>query len=189
MRTIEQSVVFFYLYRLDTVQKYIFSFAFPSIYVLIYLARRENMPVCKNCNARISKFDKDICPICGCVNPISTEHGETVDITSNISLESELKKEVKVRKKIVALVLSLVLPFFGTPFYYLRYYKNGLVWFLMNAVFIGGSFSLAYFLILKNTLLWSILAPVIIAYLCNVALGIMLYTKKDYKDGRGELVK
>ena len=147
------------------------------------------MPVCKNCNARISKFDKDVCPICGCVDPISTEHGETVDITSNISLENELKKEVKVRKKSVALILALVLPFFGTPFYYLRYYKNGLVWFLMNAVFIGVLFVIAYFLVLKNSLLWSILAPLIVAYLCNIALGVMLFTKKDYKDGRGELVK
>ena len=147
------------------------------------------MPVCKNCNARISKFDKDVCPICGCVNPISTEHSETVDITSNISIESELKKEVKVKRKSVALVLSIILPFIGTPFFYLKYYKNGLLWFLINVVLIGLLFVLSYFLVLKGSLIYSIIAPLVIAYICNIALGVMLYTKKDYKDGHGELVK
>ena len=146
------------------------------------------MPVCKNCNSRISKFDKDICPVCGCVNPISTEHSETVEITSNISLEKELRKDVKVRKKTTALLLALLLPFFGTPFYYLRYPKKGLIWMALNISFIGILFVLAYFLILKN-LLWSIAAPLIIAYIFNIWLGIFLYTKKDYKDGYGELVR
>lgn len=146
------------------------------------------MPVCKNCNSRISKFDKDICPVCGCVDPISTEHSETVEITSNISLENELGKGVKVRKKAVALTLALLLPFFGTPFYYLRFHKKGLIWMAINLAFIGILFVLAYFLILKN-LLWSIIAPLIIAYIFNIWLGIFLYTKKDYKDGYGELVR
>ena len=146
------------------------------------------MPVCKNCNSRISKFDKDICPVCGCVNPISTEHSETVEITSNISLEKELRKDVKVRKKSTALLLALLLPFFGIPFYYLRYPKKGLIWMALNVSFIGILFLLAYFLILKN-LLWSIAAPLIIAYIFNIWLGIFLYTKKDYKDGYGELVR
>lgn len=146
------------------------------------------MPVCKNCNSRISKFDKDICPVCGCVDPISTEHSETVEITSNISLENELGKGVRVRKKSIALTLALLLPFFGTPFYYLRFPKKGLIWMAINLAFIGILFVLAYFLILKN-LLWSIIAPLIIAYIFNIWLGIFLYTKKDYKDGYGELVR
>ena len=146
------------------------------------------MPVCKNCNARISKFDKDRCPVCGCVDPISTEHSETVEITSNISLDNELGKSVKIRKKSVVLLLALLLPFFGTPFYYLRFPKKGLIWLAINVSLIGILFVLAYFLILKN-LLWSIVTPLIIAYIFNIWLGILLYSKKDYKDGYGELVR
>ena len=25
------------------------------------------MPICRNCNSRISKFDKDRCPVCGTI--------------------------------------------------------------------------------------------------------------------------
>ena len=57
------------------------------------------MPTCKNCNARITKFDKDRCPVCGFVNPFNLDNGDTVDITSNISLEKELKKQETIIRK------------------------------------------------------------------------------------------
>lgn len=147
------------------------------------------MPVCKNCNARISKFDKDRCPVCGCIDPISTEHSETVEITSNISLDNELRKNVKIRKKTTVLVLALLLPFVGTPFYYLKFPKKGLIWLACNLIFIGALFALSYYVIIKGNLPLSIIAPLIIAYIFNIWLGILLYTKKDYKDGYGELVR
>lgn len=147
------------------------------------------MPTCKNCNARITKFDKDRCPVCGFVNPFNLDNGDTVDITSNISLEKELKKEVKIKKKKIALLLSLFVPFVGTPFYYLKYPKQGLLWLLLNSIVIGVLFLLSYFVLFKNSLLWSILLPLLIAYVFNIALGILLMSKRDYKDGRGELVR
>ncbi|MBR0294831.1 MAG: hypothetical protein IJQ67_02860 [Bacilli bacterium] len=150
------------------------------------------MPVCKNCNARISKFDKDRCPVCGFPNPISTENSETVEITSNISLEKELKRGVKIKKKITVFLLSILLPFFGTPFYYLGYLKKGLIWLLINALFIGSVFSILFFLAftnLDNKLLLSLIIPLSIAYLANIAVGIKYLIMNDYKDANGELVR
>ena len=148
------------------------------------------MPVCRNCNSRISTFDKDRCPVCGCENPIAPDHSDTIEITSNFSLDKELKKEVKVKKKVVALLLSLLVPFFGTPFYYLRYYKYGLLWLLINIFVIGLGFLLGFFVIFKNlTFYYSIIFGLGSAYVFNIGIGLYFMLKKDYKDGVGELVR
>lgn len=148
------------------------------------------MPICRNCNSRISTFDKDRCPVCGCENPIATDHSDTIEITSNISLDKELRKEVKVKKKVVALLLSIFVPFFGTPFFYLRYPKYGFMWLVINIVVIGLGFLLGYYLILKNFMfVYSIIFGLASAYIFNIGLGIYFAVKKDYKDGAGELVR
>lgn len=147
------------------------------------------MPICKNCNSRISKFDKDRCPVCGCVDPISQEASETVEITSNFTFDNNLRKGVKIKKKVTAFLFAILIPFFGTPLYYLHYVKRGLLWCLLNLVFIGSLFPLFYFVIFPNSLLYSILIPALSAYVFNIGLGLLLLFKKDYKDGRGELVR
>ena len=42
------------------------------------------MPICRNCGARIEKFNKDICPICGEKKPLEGVNSETVEITGQI---------------------------------------------------------------------------------------------------------
>ena len=44
------------------------------------------MPNCRNCGARLSKFDTDLCPVCGIKNPLEGTSSETVEITSQIDL-------------------------------------------------------------------------------------------------------
>ena len=44
------------------------------------------MPNCRNCGARLSKFDTDLCPVCGIKNPLEGISSETVEITSQIDL-------------------------------------------------------------------------------------------------------
>ena len=43
------------------------------------------MPNGKNCGARITKFDSDICPVCGFKHPIDVSKEETSDITSSFN--------------------------------------------------------------------------------------------------------
>ena len=152
------------------------------------------MPVCRNCNARISKFDKDFCPVCGCANPISSDHTDTVEITSDISLDKELRKKVKVKKKKTAFILSLITPYFGTPFFYLGYALNGLIWFLINFALLGITFVISFFAVFstldsQSKLLLSIIIPCVIVYILNIVLGVLFIIKKDYKDKNGELVR
>ena len=37
------------------------------------------MPKCKECGETITKFDKEICPYCGCKDPIDKDREETHD--------------------------------------------------------------------------------------------------------------
>ena len=57
------------------------------------------MPKCKECGETITKFDKEICPYCGCKDPIDKDREETCDITQAISTFSSPKDEnVKVKE-------------------------------------------------------------------------------------------
>ena len=47
------------------------------------------MPTCRNCGARLSKFDKDICPVCGTPDPLKGVTSETVEITSQVDLSQD----------------------------------------------------------------------------------------------------
>ena len=80
------------------------------------------MPNCRNCGARLSKFDTDLCPVCGIKNPLQGTSSETVEITSQIDL-SEMKEGQKVlrrRKKFIAYFFTL--GFTGLPFFYIKKY-------------------------------------------------------------------
>ena len=46
------------------------------------------MPKCKNCNNRIDRFNKDRCPICGVTFPFEGMNSDTVEITTNIDVDS-----------------------------------------------------------------------------------------------------
>ena len=145
------------------------------------------MPVCKNCGARISKFDNDMCPICGTKKPLEGVTSETIEITSEINLGNPEFKAYKQTKRSVMLVLFVFLGIFGTGFFYAKFKKLGLFWLICNLVFIGGVGSILAFMS-KTGILWGYLIPLFIAYGFNMITGLFLFLKHDMKDGNGEFI-
>lgn len=145
------------------------------------------MPVCKNCGARISKFDSDMCPVCGCKKPLEGVSSETVEITSEISLGSPEFKNYHFTNRKIVCVLFALLGVLGTGFFYAKYKKAGLYWLLINLVIIGGFGSLLAFLVNLGPL-WGFLIPTIAMYVVNIGIGIYFLTKPNLKDGQGEFM-
>ncbi len=146
------------------------------------------MPNCKNCGSRISKFDKDVCPICGQVKPLDGVNSETIEVTSEISAYKGELSTSKVKKRWVVLVLSIFLGVFGVQFYYLKKPKFASIWLLCHlliAAILIGIFALA----MDNGLVAGSIITVSVEYVFNIGTGIYLFVKKDYKDGNGELVR
>ena len=146
------------------------------------------MPRCKNCGARITKFNKDICPICGEKTPLKGVESDTVEITSEIDLKSGDFAGFKPKEKSVTAILFFFLGFTGAGFFYLVKKKEGLIWLLSNIVAIGLLFLLFNFAI-KLDIVWSIVIPFIISYIINICVGLYFLFKQDLKDGRGEFLK
>ena len=145
------------------------------------------MPNCRNCGARISKFDADICPVCGTKDPLKGVSSETVEITSQIDLNNfvEGQKIVCRRKKL--LILFIACGFTGIPFFYLKNKKLGIIWLLLNLVLLGGLFVL-FFLPIALHIALAIILPIIIIYAINSIVGVIYNFIPDLKDGEGEFV-
>ena len=144
------------------------------------------MPNCKNCHSRISKFDKDFCPICGVEHPLDGATYDTIDITKEISLSEELKN-VKIKKRLACILLSFFLGFLGIPFFYLNYKKVGFI-------VAGSSLGLFGLLLLviilaSHSWLWAILAPALVMLVINIVIGIYFILRQNLKTYNGELVK
>ena len=145
------------------------------------------MPVCRHCGSRITKFDKDRCPICGELNPLEGVNSDTVEITSEVDLSSADFSAFKPRKKLTTLLLSCLIGWLGSTFFYLGYKKVGFFWLLGNLVVIGGAFAAFYFGL--KSLLFGILVPSVAAYLVNIIVGLYLYKNPTLKDSDGNLLK
>lgn len=145
------------------------------------------MPSCRNCGARLSKFDSDICPVCGMKRPLEGVDSETVEITSQVDLSgfNDAQKVVRRRKKM--LILSILFGFTGVLFFYLKKAMIGAIWFLINAIFIVGIL-LILLLAVKLNIVISILVPVLSSYLINIIIGLIYFFKQNLKDGEGEFV-
>ncbi len=146
------------------------------------------MPNCKNCGSRISKFDKDVCPICGQVKPLDGVESETIEVTSEISAYQGELSTSKVKKRWVVLILSIFFGPFGAQFYYLKKIRFASIWLLCHILFAAiliGIFALA----MDNGLVIGAIATLVTEYVINIGTGIYLFVKKDYKDGNGELVR
>ena len=76
-----------------------------TINIKIY-CKEHKMPSCRNCGARLSKFDSDICPVCGTKRPLEGVSSETVEITSQVDLSgfNDGQKVVRRRKKMLLLL-------------------------------------------------------------------------------------
>ena len=143
------------------------------------------MPNCRNCGSRISKFDKDYCPICGCKKPLEGVSSETVEITSQFKLDDNDIK-VKFKKRIVASLFSFFFGPFAVQFFYLAYYRFGLIWFAANILLFTAIFLPLTFM---NQLVLGLIISLSILYAANIATGIYFLVKPSLKDGNGELVR
>ena len=145
------------------------------------------MPNCKNCGARISKFDKDICPVCGTKNPLEGVSSETVEITSQIDLSDFHEGQKVVRRRKTLLLLFLLVGFTGAPFFYLKEKKKGIIYLIINLIVLRGLFSLLFFAINLHIAL-AIVIPFITVYLVNGIFGAIYHFLPNLKDGEGEFV-
>lgn len=146
------------------------------------------MPTCRECHSRISKFDKDICPVCGCKKPLEGVTSETVEITSQIDLNGADYQEYKPKRRTVLFFLSMLLGFFGAPFIYLGKKLFGILSLIINFAFIGGVGTIfALFTPLGYSLGYVI--ALIIIFVINTVVGLFFLFKNSIKDSKGEFVK
>ena len=145
------------------------------------------MPKCKNCNSRIDRFNKDRCPICGVTFPFEGMNSDTVEITTNIDVDSVDQDYYRPCRKRELFLFFALLGIFGAPYFYLKKAKEGLIQLIFNAVIIGlMSFLLAYFTSL--TILYSILISIGLMYILNIIFGAIVVAQPNLKDGNGEFV-
>lgn len=146
------------------------------------------MPNCRHCGARIEKFNKDRCPVCGELNPLEGVSSETVEITSQLDKKSVEYKRLKVKTKKTLLIYACLLGWTGAHFLYIKAFKPALIWFVGNALVIGLMFVLLFFL--KSPLWVCFLVSFGFVYFANIMFGVSIYRHAQYlKDGDGNLVR
>ena len=145
------------------------------------------MPTCRNCGARLSKFDNDICPVCGTEKPLEGVNSETIEITSQVDISGFKEGQRIVRRRKTMLMLALFLGWTGAPFFYIKKVKLALFWTAFNLIILGSLFALFYFVVNMYIVL-AITLPIVFVYLYNIGCGIFFYRIKDLKDGEGEFV-
>ena len=145
------------------------------------------MPSCRNCGARLSKFDTDICPVCGTKKPLEGVSSETVEITSQIDLSGFEAGQKVVRRRKKMLLFSLLFGFTGALFFYLKKALIGAIWLLANLAIIAGLVIL-FLLVAKLHPAVAIIIPIVIAYAINAIVGVIYFFIPNLKDGEGEFV-
>ena len=145
------------------------------------------MPSCRNCGARLSKFDNDICPVCGTKKPLEGVSSETIEITSQVDLSDFKAGQKVVRRRKMMLILSLLVGWTGAMFFYLKNMKVAILWLLLNLGFIA-SVSLLLFSLVGLHIALALVIGFAGAYLVNIINGLIFFYRKDLKDGEGEFV-
>ena len=75
--------------------------------------KRTEMPKCRNCGKDIKRYEDDICPHCGCANPVPKNY-ETMDVTKTIKkMAAENSDLYRSKSKRAYVLLCLLLGFFG----------------------------------------------------------------------------
>ena len=148
--------------------------------------KRKFMPKCRNCGTRLTKFDIDICPVCGTKDPLKGVSSDTLEVTSEISLDADISFRVCYKKTMVIFFIGLGI--FGAGFYYLKKIKVGLIWLLCHLVLMAGAFAGLYFLA-NLQLDLSIIIPIVVGYLFNAIFAGILCLNNNLKDGEGEYVR
>lgn len=149
------------------------------------------MPKCKECGETITKFDKEICPYCGCKDPIDKGREETCDITQAISTFSSPKDEnvkVKEHKKVVMIILCLLFGFLGLDCFYLGFKKEGLFRILASVLLFSGLFVLFFFLIFDMQFLFPLIIGLSALLLENIVFSLIVGIKRK-KDASGVFIR
>lgn len=144
------------------------------------------MPNCKNCGARLTKFDKDICPVCGCKNPLDGVVSETVEITTEIDLSDENFSNYKPLYKKTLLLLFCLIGWTGAPFFYLKNKKWGLIYLLLNIALIAG---VGVPLMFTSLTFWGLVIAFGVSYVTNIVIGIVFYFMNNLRDSGGNYVR
>ena len=145
------------------------------------------MPSCRNCGARLSKFDTDICPVCGTKKPLEGVSTETIDITSQVDMSGFTAGQKVVRRRKTLLLYFLLLGFTAAPFFYLKQKKMAFLWLFINLAIIGGLFAFFFFALELHPAL-AIILPIITVYVLNAGTALIYYYLPNLKDGEGEFV-
>ena len=140
------------------------------------------MPFCRNYQSRISRFDKDLCPVCGVAHPLEGAESDTVEITTSIDTSENDASLRKRKSKKTLLILFCLFGFLGVGFFYLKYIKIAIIWLISHLAFIGALFSIFFFGVHSSVPL-VVLIPVFLAYL--IMTGIFLFFKRNFKDQEG----
>lgn len=146
------------------------------------------MPNCRNCGTRLTKFDKDICPVCGTTLPLKGVKSETIEITSEIDLTNPEFNNYLPKKRTVTFVLFALLGFSGAPLFYLNKTKAAIIWLLANVLIGVGLFFLLSFAFTLGTV-WGGVITGIAIFVGNIIPGLYYLIKSDLKDGRGEFIR
>lgn len=145
------------------------------------------MPVCKHCGTRISKFDKDRCPVCGEKNPLEGVESDTIEITSEIKLNNPEFSLYKPRKRKTFLLLACFLGFTGAHFYYLGYKKA------TASIIVVTFFMMAFAILIASISSFNVFIGagigLAISYLINLIVAINFYKNPAFKDFKGNLLK
>ena len=144
------------------------------------------MPVCKNCHARIDKFNKDRCPVCGVENPFEGVTSETVEITTNIDTES-IKLDYHPRKRNRLLLYFITLGYLGVPFFYLYQKVAGIIYALVNLAVIAG-LTVVFAIPCNIHIALAVVISLLIVILINSLVGLYFFKKQNLKDGRGDFL-
>ena len=141
------------------------------------------MPVCKNCNSRIDKFNKDRCPICGVERPFEGVSSDTVEVTSRID-SADVKIDYHPRKRKTLLTLFALCGFLGIPFFYLRRHLTGIIYGLINSAVLATAIVLLILLTPLHIAV-AIVLPIVVFVFFNTLVGLYYYNSANLKDGHG----
>lgn len=144
------------------------------------------MPNCKNCGARLTKFDKDICPVCGCKAPLDGVLSETIEVTTEIDLSDENFSNYKPLYKKTLLLLFCLVGFTGAPFFYLKKNKWGLLYLLINLAVIAG---IGVPLLFTQLTFWGFVIALGVTYVANIIMGIIYFFMNNLRDEGGNYVR
>lgn len=144
------------------------------------------MPKCKNCGENITKFDKEICPFCGCKNPLDADYTQTSDVTQTLDTlgNEEIKQEFKKHSRLLTSVFCGLGGIFSLDLFYLGFIKEGLIRLGINILFFLVIF-LPIGLLLKDSWLLATLLPLGILYLVYIVIGIITFFNHKKKDKNG----